>query len=232
VAFKTIQYRSAFPTQNRHLDLLTPSIHCQSGGTIEQENSEIFMSENAKNKLQKLLGNLGCTLNCANFRSIYLANSHTSTVVVTFPDGRIIQGTGQGHRKSDADIAAAQDALALIDREHPDLLVDWIKLAIDAQAGDALIKLSVYLSAESKSAAENSIRLKDSEPNTHLAKVFDRWKAQNDPRLAIWGTNLSKDRKATLVEALLWQGYGQHVITANAPAQLADLFSTLLVPGS
>ena len=190
------------------------------------------MTENAKNKLQELLDNLGCTGNCANFRSIPLSNSHLSTVVVTFPDGRIIRGTGEGHRRADSDIAAAQDALDRVEKEYPDLLVDWIKLAIDAQAGDALIKLSVYLSAESKSAAENSSRLKDSEPNAHLAKVFDRWKAQNDPRLAIWGTTLNEHRKATLVEALLWQDYGQQVITANAPIQLADLLSTLLVPGS
>ena len=190
------------------------------------------MTENAKNKLQELLDNLGCTGNCANFRSIHLSNSHLSTVVVTFPDGRIIRGTGEGHRRADSDIAAAQDALDRVEKEYPDILVDWIKLAIDAQAGDALIKLSVYLSAESKSAAENSSRLKDSEPNAHLAKVFDRWKANKDPRLAIWGTDLSKHRKATLVEALLWQDYGQQVITANAPIQLADLLSTLLVPGS
>jgi hypothetical protein len=201
-------------------------------GTIEPKNSEIFMSENAKNKLQKLLGNLGCLGNCIDFQSTPFADLHCSTVTVTFPDGRIVCGTGKGHRKPNADIAAAQDALDRVEQEYPDLLVDWIKLAVDAQAGDALIKLSVYLSAESKSAAENSIRLQNSEPNAHLAKVFDRWKAQNDPRLAIWGTNLSEHRKATLVEALLWHGYGQHVITANAPAQLADLLSTLLVPGS
>lgn len=59
-----------------------------------------------------------------------------------------------------------------------------------------------------------------------------RWKAQNDPRLAVWGTNLSEHRKATLVEVLLWQEYGQQVIAANAPAQLADLLVALLVPAS
>jgi hypothetical protein len=59
-----------------------------------------------------------------------------------------------------------------------------------------------------------------------------RWKADKDPRLAIWGTDLSKHRKATLIEALLWHGYGKQVIAANAPAQLTELLSTLLVPGS
>jgi hypothetical protein len=198
-------------------------------GNIKPGNPEIFMSENAKNKLQELLDDLGCAGNCIDFRSIPLSNSHISTVVVTFPDGRTVQGTGEGQRKSDADIAAAQDALDRVEQEYPDLLVDWIKLAVDAQAGDALIKLSVYLSAESKSAAENSIRLKDSESNAHLAKVFDRWKADNDPRIAVWGTKLDTHRKATLVEALLWQCYGHQVITADAPIKLATLLSKLLI---
>ena len=63
-----------------------------------------------------------------------------------------------------------------------------------------------------------------------ISKAFDRWKAHNDPRLAIWGTNLSEHRKATLVEVLLCQNYGQQIIVANAPAQLAALLKTLLVP--
>jgi Double-stranded RNA binding motif len=191
------------------------------------------MSENAKNKLQELVRDLGgCIHSCINFQHSSISSPRSSSVMVTFPDGRIVRGTGAGQSKPDADIAAAQDALDRVEQEYPDLLVDWIKLAVDAQAGDALIKLSIYLSAESKSAAENSIRLKDSEPNAHLAKVFDRWKADKDPRLAIWGTDLSKHRKATLVEALLWHGYGQQVIATNAPAQLANLLSTLLVPES
>jgi hypothetical protein len=92
--------------------------------------------------------------------------------------------------------------------------------------------LGVYLSPELKSTAAKSKGLQNVENNAHLAKVFNRWKAQNDPRLAVWGTNLSEHRKATLVEALLWHGYGQQVIATNASAQLANLLSTLLVPES
>lgn len=201
-------------------------------GNRKSEETEIFMSENAKNKLKELLDNLGCAGNCIDFRSTPLANLHCSTVTVIFPDGRIVRGTGKGHRKSDADVAAAKDALDRVKKDYPDLLVDWDKLDIEAQAGDALIKLGVYLSPELTSTAAKSNRLQNVETNAHLAKVFDLWKADNDPRLAIWGTNLNEHRKATLVEALLWQGYGQQVIADNAPAQLADLLSTLLVPGT
>jgi hypothetical protein len=190
------------------------------------------MSKNAKNKLQELLDNLGCAGNCIDFRSTPLVDLHCSIVTVTFPDGRIVRGTGKGHRKSDADITAAKDALDRVEQEYPDLLVDWDKLDIEAQAGDALIKLGVYLSPELESTAAKSNQLQSIETNAHLAKVFDRWKAHNDPRLAIWGTNLNEHRKATLVEALLWRGYGQQVITADAPAKLATLLNKLLISGS
>jgi hypothetical protein len=197
-------------------------------GTIDAENSEIFMSENAKNKLQELLNDLGCAGNCIDFQHTSVSDFYRSTVMVKFPDGRTVQGNGEGQRKSDADIAAAKDALDRVDRIYPYLLVDWDELNIQAQAGDALIKLGVYLSPELKSTAAKSKGLQNVETNAHLAKVFDRWKAQNDPQLAIWGTNLNEHRKATLVEALLWQRYGQQVITANAPVQLEDLLNTLL----
>jgi hypothetical protein len=222
---------SITPGRLRQRSLVVDSLSID-GNHKAVENSEIFMSDNAKNKLKELLDNLGCAGNCIDFQSTPLAGLHSSTVTVTFPDGRIVRGTGKGHRKSDADIAAAKDALDRVEQLYPYLLVNWDKLDIEAQAGDALIKLGVYLSPESKSAEDNSNRLKNIENNAHLAKVFDRWKAQNDPRLAIWGTNLNEHRKATLVEALLLQSYGQQVIADNAPAQLADLLSILLVPDS
>jgi hypothetical protein len=191
------------------------------------------MSENAKNKLQELLRDLGgCIHSCINFQHSTISSLYSSSVTVTFPDGRIVRGTGSGHSKPNADIAAAQNALNRVEKEYPDLLVDWDKLDVEAQSGDVLIKLGVYLSVESKSAEDNSNRLKNIENNAHLAKIFDRWKAQNDIRLAIWGTNLNEHRKATLVEALLWQSYGRQVIAVNAPAQLEDLLNTLLVPES
>jgi hypothetical protein len=163
------------------------------------------MSENAKNKLQELLDNLGCTGNCIDFRSTPLAGLHCSTVTVTFPDRRIVRGTGKGHRKSDADIAAAKDALDLVDRIYPYLLVDWDELKIQAQAGDALIKLGVYLSPELKSTAAKSKGLQNVETNAHLAKVFDRWKAHNDPRLSTWGINLGSTELAMQVQLLKCQ---------------------------
>ncbi|HEY9630077.1 MAG TPA: hypothetical protein V6C84_22515 [Coleofasciculaceae cyanobacterium] len=189
------------------------------------------MSENAKNQLLELLKNLGCIENCADFQSASASTAlsplHQSTVVVRFPDGRTVEGTGQGRRKSEADIAAAQVALNTVRKDHPDLVIHWDALNVEAQAGDALIKLGVYLSADLKSADDKSKYLQSLESDFYLAKVFDQWKAQGDPDLAVWGTHLGEKRKATLVEALLWRRFGSQVITNQAPIQLQLLLRTL-----
>jgi hypothetical protein len=67
------------------------------------------------------------------------------------------------------------------------------------------------------------------ESGPHLAEVFDQWKTQGDPDLAMWGTDLSEKRKATLVEAMLWRRFGIQVIAADATAQLQSLLKTLAI---
>lgn len=188
------------------------------------------MSDNAKNRLLELLKNLGCSEDCADFQPKSLSSSgfHQSTVVIGFPDGRIIQGTGEGSRKSYADIAAAKDAIEKWSNSYQDLLVNWAEINVQAQAGDALIKLGIYLSTAIKSASDKSLQLQRLESDSHLAMVFDYWKAQGDPDLAIWGANLGEKRKATLVEALLWQRFGTQVISTNASEQLQALMQMIV----
>ncbi len=146
-----------------------------------------------------------------------------------FPDGCTVQGTGEGRRSSEADIAAAQVALEQLRNDNPDLLIDWEEINVEAQAGDALIKLSVYLSPSLSSVGEKSKRLQSLESDPHLAEVFDQWKTQGDPDLAMCGTNLGEKRKATLVEAMLWRRFGMQVIAADATAQLQSLLKTLAI---
>lgn len=187
------------------------------------------MSKNTKNQLFELLRNLGCNESCADFKCepLTINGPHRSTVVVIFPDERRVCGTGVGQRSSDADIAAAQVALDLLHSNHQYLVVDWEKIYLEAQAGDALIKLSVYLSPELENASEKSKFLQSFESDSNLASVFDLWKSQGDPDLAMWGTNLGEKRKATLVEALLWQRFGTQVIRDGAKKQLQSLLKTL-----
>lgn len=189
------------------------------------------MNENAKNLLLELLNNLGCSNNCAVFQSnsISPSSSHQSTVVVSFPDGRTVQGRGEGWRKSAVEISAAEAAINQLCDEYPDLIVNWDEINVEAQAGDALIKLSIYLSADIKSASDKSQQLQRLESDFHLAQVFDQWKAQGDSDLAKWGAHLGEKRKATLVEALLWQRFGMPVMAIGAPEQLRSLVETLAI---
>jgi len=188
------------------------------------------MNGNAKNQLLELLKNLGYSEDCADFQpeSVSPASFHQSTVVVGFPDGRTVQGSGRGSRKSDADIAAAKDAIEQLSNNYPDLMVDWADITVQAQAGDALIKLGIYLSTSIKSASDKSLHLQRLESDPHLAKVFDYWKAQGDPDLAIWGANLGEKRKATLVEALLWKRFGTQVISTSAFERLQALIKMIV----
>jgi hypothetical protein len=187
------------------------------------------MNGNAKNQLLELLKNLGCSEDCADFQPEAMppAGFHQS-VVVSFPDGRTVQGFGKGSRKSDADIAAAKDSIEQLSRKYPDLIVDWAEINVQAQAGDALIKLGIYLSKSIRSASDKSLQLQSLESDPHLAKVFDYWKAQGDPDLVIWGANLGEKRKATLVEALLWKRFGTQVISTSAFEQLQALIKMIV----
>lgn len=187
------------------------------------------MSENAKNRLLELLQNLGCTDGCAKFQATVrsAAGLYSSTVIVRFPDDRIVRGTGEGYDKTSAEIVAAQVAIDRIHNEHPDLIVNWDLINVEAQAGDALIKLGVYLSPRMGSPQDKSHRLQEIESDSHLATVFDRWKTERDPDLAAWGNGLGTKKKATLVEALLWRRFGMDAIAANAAEKFDVLLKTL-----
>jgi hypothetical protein len=192
--------------------------------SLSPVNHQPYMSENAKNQLLEILKDLGCLESCAQFQSDRVSDGcYRSTVVVTFPDGREVVGSGEGGQKS-ASIAAAQVALDQLKQKYPDLIINWESIRIEAQAGDALIKLGVYLSVDLTRASDTSKRLQELEPDNQLAKVFDRWRTENDPDLSIWGSTLGKKRKATLVEALLWRRFK----TDEMLVPLQSLLNTLL----
>jgi hypothetical protein len=187
------------------------------------------MSDNAKNQLLELLQELGCDESCAKFRSKSLSQNsgHSSTLVVIFPNGLQVTGTGIGHRVSESEIAAAQAVLDLLRAEYPRFFVDWTKINLEAQAGDALIKLGVYLLSGLNNTSSKSKLLQNFESNSHLAKIFDIWKSVGDIDLAMWGSELGEKRKATLVEALVWRRFGKQVIRSDASAQFKLLLKIL-----
>lgn len=185
--------------------------------------------KNATSQLYELLQNLGCDNSSADFKtkSESLSGSHCSSLVVTFPDGRKVYGTGVGKTIAEANIAASKDALDQLQRNHSDLLVNWDLINIEAQAGDALIKLSAYCSVSLSSAGEKSKFLQDYESDAHLEKVFDLWKSKGDPDISIWGDKLGRKKKATLVESLLWKRFGRQIISIDADKPLESLLETL-----
>ncbi|WP_009630146.1 hypothetical protein [Synechocystis sp. PCC 7509] len=184
-------------------------------------------NNNAKNQLLELLQNLGCN-NCIDFKFICLSpNLYRSTIIIEFPNGQVICENVENESKSEANLLVAQHTFDRILSNYPEFLVNWDEINIEAQAGDALIKLSVYLSNQSKNSHDKSKQLQQLESDSNLAKIFDCWKAQSNPELAIWGTYLSEKRKATLVEALLWRRFSKQILTINAPMELEVLLGTL-----
>jgi hypothetical protein len=69
--------------------------------------------------------------------------------------------------------------------------------------------------------------LQQFEADSHLAQIFDHWKAKDDPDLAIWGIELGEKRKATVVEALLWRRFGAKVIAADVATQFQAILRSL-----
>jgi len=177
-----------------------------------------------------LLKNLGCNETQESdyqFRSISPNGFFHCTLVVRFPDGREVQGEGEGSRKSIASIETAQAVFDQINLQYPDLIVNWNEIFVEAQKGDALIKLGVYLSEDLITSSDRSYRLQKLESDSHLAEIFERWKNQGEPDLAKWGQNLGEKRKATLVEALLWERFGRQIINEDAKNQLRSLIDEI-----
>jgi hypothetical protein len=188
------------------------------------------MSENAKSHLLEFLKDLGYSEKLAVFKTSPQPRSGVfhSTVNIVLPGDCEIYGAGEGHRRSDAESAVAQAVLDQLHSNYPDLFVDWTKIRVEAQAGDALIKLGAYLTLGCNSASSSSQLLQNTETNLHLAQIFGRWRSQGEPELAIWGPNLSKTKKATLVEALLWRRFSKRVLTSNATTELRVMIDSLV----
>lgn len=187
------------------------------------------MMSNAKNKIQELLAGRGLPMNRVVYSSTQAGvGAWTSTVVVTLPDRPPLTGTGTAMRKTQADIAAAEDAMAKLEAEKGTVGGhDWALICAEAQAGDALVKLAGYLASGLASPEERSRWLQLHESDGALAKVFDRWFDAGDPDLAAYGRGLGEKNKSTLVEAIVWRRYGARVLGPGAGEALGELRNAL-----
>ena len=98
---------------------------------------------------------------------------------------------------------------------------------MEAQAGDALIKLCAYLSPELDSPEKKSRWLQERESDAYLTTRFDRLQAEGHPSLALFGENLGHKRKATWMEALVWRDYGGFLEEQAGQGAMQKLFGWL-----
>lgn len=180
---------------------------------------------NAKNRLQELLMGRGLPGSLAVYTSTQavVGGVWTSTVVVELPTQAPVTGCGVDPHKRQAEVAAAEDALASLATTGGAGGQDWGQIYAEAQAGDALLKLVGYLAAGAASPEERSRWLQRHESNDWLADVFDRWREDGDPDLIAYGRGLGVKNKSTLVEALLWRRYGARVLGPGAVEALKEI---------
>ena len=162
---------------------------------------------NAKNYLQNFIQNLRHQFNALRYDADKSGDIFHATVELTL-DTVTLSGAGMALQKKEAEKNAAQDLLDKIFTEYPELNRDWDSLFMEAQAGDALIKLAIYLSDDYDSAADKSYWLQKFETDAKMEEIYDYLKSQDDPRVRIFGSNLGKKKKATFVEAIIWREFG------------------------
>lgn len=182
---------------------------------------------NAKNKLKELLESIGHQDNKITEYHTESLNPARSTLIVTFPHGLILQGNGQANKLNNAEFIAAQKVLDQLHEDHSQLVVDWGKLMVEAQRGDALIKLGIYLSENFTKPSDKSLELQKTETNQRLAQVYDQWIADKDPDLTGWGTHMEVHKKASVVEALLWRKFNDKVVAKGANEHLKTLLKSI-----
>lgn len=181
---------------------------------------------NPKNKLAELIKEWGYPDQFVKYRSYDTAgNGFVSEVHLPFNNGIEPRARGTGPRKKEAEKAAAAALLSLIKSDFPQLMINWQAIFIDAQAGDALVKLAAYVSPKLNTPEKKSKWLQEHETDARFEAIFDRMHSRRDPRVAFFGKNLGKKRKATFIEALIWRTYQDAFVQGRQQQVLKEIFS-------
>jgi hypothetical protein len=180
--------------------------------------------KDGKNRMNDLLDALGHPRSLCTYESAPLGPNGPwqATATLAWPTGLSIAGTGTGLGRTSAEGQAAADVLRNLDPAVRSA-ADWAAIRVEAQAGDALIKLAAYLSTPNRPVGENSAWLQRNEANHALARLFDVWMAAGADELRLYGDGCGDDAKATLVEAILWRRFRDRVLVADAVGALSDL---------
>lgn len=178
-------------------------------------------STNAKNRLKELLESLGWSLE--GQARFHIAPGRAAMwhceVEVEVPSLPPAQGAGDGLRSSQAEVAACADVLTKLSG----LASDLDELMLEAQAGDALIKLAAYRASEHRSAAHASLWLQRFESDARLARLYDAWRDAGREDLLHFGPRLGVKMKASCVEAAIWRDYQRRTLGTGAMEALREL---------
>ena len=181
-----------------------------------------------KSQLFNLLASIGHKgKDITDYQSYEDFKRHSCDLTFKLPNGLEIHGYGIGGSKIKAQIAASSDVISQIQESYPHLIFDEDKLMVEAQRGDALIKLGIYLSDDFKKTSDKELELQRTETNERLAKVYDQWIADKDPDLLGWGTHMDEHKKASVVEALIWRRFNKRVIAEGANEHLKTLIKSI-----
>ena len=182
---------------------------------------------NAKNRLQELFHARGWRLDWSallRHDQLGLSGGWRSTIDHVLPDGRRLVGAGEANKTTQADIAAIAAAFEGLDVE---VQGDDDAIMVDAQAGDALIKLAAYVVMADASPASRSLWLQHHETDAGLSTLFDRWWDAGDEDVQSYGRGRGEKFQASVVEALIWRRFRDRVIMADAKDALVQIIDLL-----
>ncbi|MFK7979156.1 MAG: putative dsRNA-binding protein [Saprospiraceae bacterium] len=183
-----------------------------------------------KNKLQEFAQNIGYLADSIRYESLAISQGQTffkSKVQVSFNLGIRITEEGIGATKLVAQNNAAAAALKTLKANHPELAVNWKTVDMEAQAGDALIKLAAYLTDKLSSSEAKSRWLQRVESDANLEAMFDKLHQEQDPSVAMFGKNIGKKHKATWMEALIWEWFNNKGLPPTLKQNLQVVFDFL-----
>lgn len=182
---------------------------------------------NGKGQMMELLQGLGHSPDKVTYVSVESGGLFTSTATVSLPDGVVVTATGTARAKVDAEGNAAEEAIAVVGRTHPEFLVNWSDIRVRAQAGDALIKLAVYAAPGAQTAEQRTGTLQTIETDAHHCLVYQALRDAGDPRASWFGPALGRDKMAMLVEAWLWDDFRHRILAPGSGDALSAMLASL-----
>ena len=179
---------------------------------------------NYKGKLLEVLKELGIVESRLQLQDRRLGEQYFECMAsITFPNGVQVSGQGDSARKKEAQQEACNQVLQNIQCDHPELLIDWPAVMVEAQVGDALLKLCAYRSRKLSTAEAGSRWLQDIETNRNMAQIFNKMKQRGHSDVAMFGSNVGDIRKASWVEALIARRYSHLILRDDADRGFENL---------